>query len=45
VRTLAGVGPRPVIELHAAGLKVGQMLARPEQASNAKYAALLQRIC
>lgn len=45
VRTLAGIGPRPVIELHAAGLKVGQMLTRPDRASNAKYAPLLQRIC
>ena len=26
--TLAGLGPRPVIELHAAGLKVGELAAR-----------------
>ncbi len=26
--TLAGLGPRPVIELHAAGLKVGEVAAR-----------------
>jgi len=26
--TLAGLGPRPVIELHAAGLKVGELTAR-----------------
>lgn len=26
--TLAGLGPRPVIELHAAGLKVGELMAR-----------------
>jgi hypothetical protein len=26
--TLAGLGPRPVIELHAAGLKVGEIAAR-----------------
>jgi len=44
VRTLAEIGPRPVIELHAAGLKVGQMLARPGQAPNVKYAALVQSI-
>lgn len=27
-RTLAYLGPRPVIELHAAGLKIGELLAR-----------------
>ncbi len=26
--TLAGLGPRPVVELHAAGLKVGELAAR-----------------
>jgi hypothetical protein len=26
--TLAALGPRPVVELHAAGLKVGEMMAR-----------------
>lgn len=26
--TLAGLGPRPVVELHTAGLKVGEMLAK-----------------
>jgi hypothetical protein len=30
--TLAGLGPRPVIELHAAGLKVGELAARARQA-------------
>ena len=30
--TLAGLGPRPVIELHAAGLKVGEIAARARQA-------------
>jgi len=27
-RTLAALGPRPVVDLHAAGLKVGELLAR-----------------
>jgi hypothetical protein len=31
--TLAVLGPRPVIELHAAGLKVGEMAARRPQGS------------
>lgn len=32
--TLAELGPRPVIELHASGLKVGQMLARARKEKN-----------
>lgn len=31
-RTLAHLGPRPVIELHAAGLKVGELAARARRA-------------
>jgi hypothetical protein len=29
--TLAGIGPRPVVELHAAGLKVGEITLRQHQ--------------
>lgn len=32
--TLAELGPRPVIELHASGLKVGEMLARARKEKN-----------
>lgn len=32
--TLAGLGPRPVIELHAAGLRVGELLARARKHRN-----------
>jgi hypothetical protein len=35
-KTLAALGPRPVVELHAAGLKVGELAAR--QSSGAKGA-------
>lgn len=47
-RTLAFLGPRPVIELHAAGLKTGELAVRyandPQGLSDSRYYSLLQRI-
>lgn len=45
--TLAGLGPRPVIELHAAGLAVAAMAARgetPDPGTGRESAALYQRM-
>lgn len=45
--TLAGLGPRPVIELHAAGLKVGELVAREtkgQSISSDPYIQLIQHI-
>jgi hypothetical protein len=39
--TLAGLGPRPVIDLHTAGLKIGELFAR---GSESKYDRLAQEI-
>ena len=49
--TLAELGPRPVIELHAAGLKVGEIAVRRSRgepgrpaADNSLYSALIQEV-
>lgn len=45
--TLAGLGPRPVVELHAAGLKVGELVAkqfRGQSINNDPYFQLVQHI-
>lgn len=45
--TLAGLGPRPVVELHAAGLKVGELAAkqaRDQSISDDPYIHLVQHI-
>ena len=44
--TLAHLGPRPVVYLHAAGLKVGEVLwrGRAEQTPQAEFAALVQEV-
>ncbi len=45
VRTLAALGPRPVVELHAAGLKVGEIAHRARRTGGVvedRYAALIQ---
>lgn len=40
--TLAGLGPQPVVELHAAGLKVGEMALRPGRATSLPWKELVQ---
>jgi hypothetical protein len=42
VRTLAALGPRPVIELHTAGLKVGELAFRSDIEKVESYHGLLQ---
>ena len=44
--TLAHLGPRPVVYLHAAGLKVGEVLwrGRAEHSPQAEFAALVQEV-
>lgn len=43
--TLAGLGPRPVIDLHTAGLKVGQMLReRVAGKQPGRYGSLIQSV-
>lgn len=42
-RTLADLGPRPVVELHAAGLKVGSILHGNRDAESL-YASLIQEL-
>ena len=44
-RTLAALGPVPVIELHAAGLKVGQIAARPGGVDRlSRFSSLAQKL-
>jgi hypothetical protein len=43
-RTLADLGPRPVVDLHAAGLKVGAAAARARRAG-LTGAALVEEVC
>lgn len=46
VQTLAGLGPRPVIELHAAGLKTGQIALRNSNATmERRWHGLMQPLC
>jgi hypothetical protein len=42
--TLAGLGPQPVVELHAAGLKVGEMALRPDRAATDPWIELAQPV-
>ena len=42
VRTLAALGPRPVIDLHAAGLKVGALALSGETAAAGEFEGLAQ---
>lgn len=45
--TLAGLGPRPVVELHAAGLKVGELVAKQAHGqliTNDPYIQLVQYV-
>jgi hypothetical protein len=47
--TLAGLGARPVVELHAAGLKAGEFMARARvrglSRQQAEQEALPNRLC
>lgn len=45
-RTLAHLGPRPVVELHAAGLKVGELLWRRRRDGTefGEHAGLVQEL-
>jgi len=40
--TLAGLGARPVVELHAAGLKVGEVVLRGADATQTRWTGLMQ---
>lgn len=45
VRTLAALGPRPVIELHSAGLKVGEIAVRTKTSGlGHRFAGLVQTL-
>jgi hypothetical protein len=43
-RTLAALGARPVVELHAAGFKVGQLALEGAPGASHRFAALLQKL-